>query len=345
MKKSLIVLAALGAFAGVASAQSSVTLFGVVDLSANSIKNGKTSIKSMNSDLLNSNRLGFRGTEDLGGGMSAGFWLEGGLAADTGTPAGFNFTRRSTLSLSGSFGEIRLGRDYTNSFSTVATFDGYGANGLASPISLYLGGYNPTSDLGSGAGTTVRANNMLGYFLPGKLGGLYGSFQHAAGEGVKGNKYTGFRLGYAAGPVNVSASMASTDVAAADKYKSTSIGGSYDLGVAKIQGFWDVRKFGSLKYTTTAVSTNVPLGQGEFRFSYSKGNASGGTIGANDSTLWGVEYIYNLSKRTALYGQYGRLSNDGAAKATMVGAGVLGATEAAGGYSSSGYGVGVRHSF
>ena len=91
------------------------------DISVNQIKNGSTSIKSMNSDQLNSNRLGFRGTEDLGGGLLASFWLEGGMAVDTGTPAGFNFTRRSTVSLTSSMGEIRLGRDYTNSFLTAAT--------------------------------------------------------------------------------------------------------------------------------------------------------------------------------------------------------------------------------
>jgi len=345
MKKSLIAFAALASIAGAASAQSSVTLFGVVDLSANSIKNGSTSVKSMNSDMLNSNRLGFRGTEDLGGGMSAGFWLEGGMAADTGTPAGFNFTRRSTVSLSGGFGEIRLGRDYTNTFSTIATFDAYGANGFASPISLYLYAYNPSADLGSGATTTVRTNNMVGYFLPSNLGGLYGSVQHAAGEGVKGNKYTGVRLGYAAGPFDIAASMANTDVAASSKYKNTNFGASYNLGFAKVMGFWDQRKFGALKYTTTAISASVPMGQGEFRASFARGNADGGATAANDATLWGMEYIYNLSKRTALYTQYGHLNNKGASKATLVGTGAFGATEAAGGYSSTGYGVGVRHIF
>ena len=344
MKKSLLAVAVLGAFAGAASAQSSVTLFGVVDLSANYIKNGNTSIKSMNSDMLNSNRLGFRGTEDLGGGLTAGFWLEGGLAADTGTPSGFNFTRRSTVSLSSKMGEIRLGRDYTNTFSTVATFDAYGANGMGSPISLYLYAYNPTSDLGSGATTTVRANNMFGYTLPSGMGGLYGSLQVAVGEGVKGNKYVGGRLGYAAGPVNVSASVAETDVAAANKYKNMNIGASYNLGFASVMGFLDQRKFGSLKYTTYSISTSVPMGQGEFRLAYSKGNAEGGTAAFNgsDATLIGGEYIYNLSKRTALYTQYGRLQNKGGSTATLVGAGPA---LTAGGLTATGYGAGVRHSF
>ena len=346
MKKSLLAVAVLGAFAGAASAQSSVTLFGVVDLSANYIKNGNTSIKSMNSDMLNSNRLGFRGTEDLGGGLIAGFWLEGGMSPDNGTAGGFNFTRRSTLSLTSRMGEIRLGRDYTNTFSTIATFDAYGANGMGSPISLYLSAYNPTVDLGSGATTTVRANNVIGYFLPTGMGGLYGSVQVAAGEGIKGNKYVGGRLGYAAGPFNISASAAETDVAASSKYKNANVGASYNLGFATVMGFLDQRKFGSLKYTTYAISTSVPMGQGEFRLAYSKGNADGGTaaFNASDATLIGAEYIYNLSKRTALYTQYGRLENKGGSKATLVGTGPSVAAMA-GGFTATGYGVGVRHSF
>ena len=219
---------------------------------------------------------------------------------------------------------------------------------MGSPINLYLSAFNPTSDLGSGATTTVRANNMVGYFLPSNLGGLYGSVQVAAGEGVKGNKYIGGRLGWAAGPINVSASLAETDVANANKYKNANVGASYDLGFAKVMGFWDQRKFGSLKYTTYSVSTAVPLGQGEFRLAYSKGNASGGTaaFNASDATLLGAEYIYNLSKRTALYGQVGRLQNKGGSTATLVGTGpALVGTDALGGFTATGYGVGVRHSF
>ena len=338
MKKSLLAVAVLGAFAGAASAQSSVTLFGVVDLSVNQIKNGSTKQTSMDSNQLNSNRLGFRGTEDLGGGLLAGFWLEGGMANDTGSPAGFNFLRRSTVSLTSSMGEIRLGRDYTNSFSTVATYDAYGANGFGSAVNLYAGA---VANMGSGATTAVRANNMVGYFLPGNLGGLYGSFQVAGGEGVNGNKYFGGRLGYSAGPIDVSGGVSETTVAGPNKYKTANIGASYNLGFAKILGFWDQRKFGAMKYTTYEISTSVPLGQGEFRLAYSKGDASGGTAAFNgsDATLLGAEYIYNLSKRTALYGQVGRLDNDGASALSLGGAG------SAAGAKSTGYGVGVRHSF
>ena len=117
MKKSLLALAVLGTFAGVASAQSSVTLFGIVDVGIRNVKNGSNpDLWTQSTDGLNSSRLGFRGVEDLGGGLSAGFWLEAGLAADAGNMGGSNgsaaptngssniFNRRSTVSLMAQLG-------------------------------------------------------------------------------------------------------------------------------------------------------------------------------------------------------------------------------------------------
>ena len=119
MKKNLLALAALTAFSGIAAAQSSVTLFGIIDLSLNHVKNGSVTQKLMANDQLNSNRIGFRGVEDLGGGLKAGFHIEGGMQPDTGG-TGQTWQRRSTLSLMGGFGEIRLGRDYVATFSNRA---------------------------------------------------------------------------------------------------------------------------------------------------------------------------------------------------------------------------------
>lgn len=341
MKKSLLALAALGMFAGAASAQSSVTVFGIVDLSVNSVKNGDNTVKSMNSNQLNSNRIGFRGVEDLGGGLKAAFHLEGAMNSDEGTGAatggGLNFQRRSTLSLIGNFGEVRLGRDYTNTFWLLASAaDAYGANGMGNGSNVYL---SSKAYAGSGAGTGARANNMVGYFLPGGLGGLYGNVQVAAGEGTNTNKYVGARVGYAAGPLDISAAFSKTEVTSANDFKVTNIGGSYDFGVVKVYGLWDQRKYAALKYTTYELSASVPLGQGEFRAAYTKGDAEGGSTGGDDATLFGLEYIYNLSKRTALYAQYGRATNDGTSAVTVgIGTGVAGK-------NSTGYGAGIRHSF
>jgi predicted porin len=157
MKKSLVALAAL-AVAGVASAQSSVTLFGVVDASISGYSNTarderptvfpnafgvpvylnqgsvKTSSRQLANSGYNSSRLGFRGTEDLGGGLAASFWLEAPISNDDGQTGVSTFQRRSTVSLSGGFGELRLGRDYTPTFWNDTVFDPFGTNGVGTNL-------------------------------------------------------------------------------------------------------------------------------------------------------------------------------------------------------------------
>src|ERR1700712_1060327 len=220
MKKSLLALAVLGAFAGAASAQSSVTLFGVVDLSANDIKNGNAHTQS-----LHSNRLGFRGIEDLGGGLKAGFWLEAAMSNENGTVGGGNgipapsngssiFNRRSTVSLFSPWGEIRAGRDYDASFWNLVYDDVNGANGLGQGLNLVPG-------LSSTANSLARVNGTIEYLLPPNIGGWYGQAQVSApvnnqssGTSNTGQKYYGGRLGYAAGPFDVNFSYGTTKLQA-----------------------------------------------------------------------------------------------------------------------------------
>src|SRR5208282_5833178 len=162
MKKLVIAAAVLGAFAGTAQAQSSVTLFGVVDtglthISSNNVSNGAGGTESANRTFqsdsgINSDRLGFRGTEDLGGGLKAGFWLEAGFAPESGAGSttstnnqstgstgggGMTFNRRSTVSLLGqNWGELRLGRDYVPTFWNAANVDPFGYNGIGEIASV-----------------------------------------------------------------------------------------------------------------------------------------------------------------------------------------------------------------
>ncbi|MEO7336206.1 MAG: porin, partial [Caldimonas sp.] len=131
MKKSLLALAVLGAFAGVASAQSSVTLYGTLDVNGRYVKSdGQSRRLSEATDGINSSQLGFRGVEDLGGGLKAGFTLLTGTSPDTGRSSGETsgkfFNRRATVSLLGGFGEVRLGRDYTPTFWNQTVFDAFG---------------------------------------------------------------------------------------------------------------------------------------------------------------------------------------------------------------------------
>ena len=305
MKKSLLALAALTAFAGVASAQSSVTLFGVVDLNARSTKTGSATIKSLSTDGAGSSRLGFRGVEDLGGGLRAGFWLESGLAADNGAIGGSNgiatvhFNRRATVSLMGGFGEVRLGRDYTPSFWNYTVFDPFGTNGVGSMSSIVNG------SLGSGAITFVRDNNTIGYFLP-AMGGVYGQVQVAAGEAATGQKYMGGRIGYAGGPVNVAAAFGKTAKTGpmVDTYSDINFGGSYNLGFLSLMGQYSKRDYSTSNQKTWLVGTVIPMGASSIKLSYVKSSGKGPTQALTDSyegKKFAAGYLYSLSKRSTLY--------------------------------------------
>ena len=377
MKKSLLALAVLGAFAGAASAQSSVTLFGVVDLSANDIKNGNAHTQSLQSNQLNSNRLGFRGIEDLGGGLKAGFWLEAAMSNENGnmggargitTPAAGTsqiFNRRSTVSLFSNWGEIRAGRDYDATFWNLVYDDVNGANGLGQ-------GLNLVPVLSSTANSLARVNGTIEYVLPANIGGLYGQAQISApsnnstsGTPATNQKYYGGRLGWAAGPFDVNGSYGETELNQfnnnpfGDKFKIWNVGGSWDFGVAKIYGFYNEVKFQSFKADTYEVSVGVPLGQGEFRAAYADVNQKGSqqfcgaalcvnpvpvvSIDANDAYMWSLEYVYNLSKRTALYTTFGEIKNKGKATFQVLPGTATDAALAGG--KSTGYNFGIRHSF
>ncbi len=279
----LLVLAAVGCATG-AHAQSSVTVFGALDASVShyssksSFYNNTTALvvpqltqHRSQTALANSattpSRLGFRGTEDLGGGLAASFWLEAGLNNDTGLGAvGGNlaFNRRSTVSLSGPFGEIRLGRDYTPTWWNDALF---------SPFSTLGVGTNVVSSVGSNLQTTkgpgsavsasdnyMRTNNSIGYLLP-KLGGFYGQLQYAFHENARQDnlpgtpsskgRQVGGRVGYASGPLDVA--LAYADSTAADTttlnalnlptgarfkehIRTLNLGASYDFGSFRLMG-------------------------------------------------------------------------------------------------------------
>lgn len=324
MKKSLVALAAL-AVAGVASAQSSVTLFGVVDAAVSSYSNTSelpltgTSIKTSRTALTNSgynsSRLGFRGTEDLGGGLAASFWLEAALGNDDGTAgAGTNnfttgsnqfFNRRSTVSLSGAFGEVRLGRDYVPTFWNDTVFDPFGTNGAGTNLISTASGFGPGAPSGFTANTTyVRANNSVGYFLPPNLGGFYGQVMYAMNENTSYNpggltppgaaafianptapgtngragRYIGGRVGYANGPLDVALAYGQSTVAS-NYFAGTTqnldiwnLGASWDFGVVKLFGEYSNN---TLKNDSSSGFVNGVTNP----FAFGNPGANGGLIG------------------------------------------------------------------
>lgn len=351
MKKSLLALAALSAFAGVASAQSSVTLFGIVDTGyARISSSGRGHVQGLTNSGLNSSRLGFRGVEDLGGGLRAGFHLEGQIFSDNGqgvnATTGYNFQRRSTVSLFGGFGEIRLGRDYTPHFLNVSRYDPFGTNGIGtSMLPSLLAGAGVTT-VNSTAG--VRQDNAVSYIAP-AIGGLQLQVMLGFGEqqSVAANKdqndFFGFHVGYAAGPLSVHYAYGKTDGAttAADLKVST-LGGQYTFGPVTPTFVWTQEKAGSgAKANAWEAGVLVNIGQGTFRAAYSDHDLKNSS---NDWKKLAVGYIYNMSKRTALYGTYARVANDGAQVRAVGNNGLTSPVPTAGG-NSTGIEFGVRHSF
>lgn len=344
-QKSLLGAVMLTALASAASAQSQVTIFGIVDVAATHIKNGSAgSLKSLSSGQASTSRLGFRGVEELGGGLKAGFWLEGALDVDDGNAGGFNFQRRSTVSLTGSLGELRIGRDQVPSYLNWSNYDLWAYVGVATTANL-RGSF---LSLG-GSSTGVRASNTIGYWTP-VVGGFSGHFMVAAGEGAIGNKYAGGRVGYESKTLEVSAAFSKTykSGTALDDLTTQSIGVSYDFGPAYVVAAFEKADYATLDRELVTLGVRVPLGQGRIKAQYAKSSGTGPTARPQqyDATLFGVGYDHRLSRRTSLYVNYGRIDNDGTTVTggtfTTTGNGPAGIRR---GETSSGYQFGVRHSF
>ncbi|HSV36712.1 porin [Ramlibacter sp. WS9] len=356
--KGLVVAGAYGV-ATVAFGQSTVTLFGVADVSVQNLRaDGVGSATRVASGGNNTSRIGFRGQEDLGGGMGAGFWLEATLSVDNGQGAatnvnnqanggssapagtqGLTFDRRATVSLMGTWGEVRLGRDYVPSYWNVTRSDPFSATGVASIRSL----------VGTGAVnavTFVRASNSVAYHLPADLGGFYGQVNYMLGENAsnvtnrKDGTYIGARVGFAKGPIDGAIATSRTEYLAGD-FSNSNLYGAYDFKVAKVSALWNqstVKSAVPLKQRDYQVGLVVPVGAGELKASFARARI---TTSATDdgATLLGLGYVHNLSKRSAAYVHYARVSNRGAARFSN------GSGAPSPGGDTTAYEVGLRHSF
>lgn len=360
MKKPLIALAALAG--GCAMAQSSVTLYGTVDAAlahgSGSIAN-KTQLKSSG---YNSSAFGLSGREDLGGGQYAAFVLEAGVNNDDGSGQGTNtnnqpggggggggltFNRQSAVSLGGGWGELRLGRDYTPQFRNTSIFDPFGTNGVGTNGLLF-----PMVDFIT---TYVRASDSIAY-LYNTSGwsdgpGFYGTVQYSMGENRSGaagshdGNGSGARIGYAQGPFDVALAVSRTHYDSGNA-KQNNIGASWDFGVAKVMGMVARDSLGTVDGRGWLLGGHIPVGAGTIRLSYSRYSLD--MPGDPSNRKYAVGYVYNLSKRTALFATVAHVTNRGTVAST---AGTLDASIALNGAatgpgaSSTGYEFGIRHSF
>lgn len=311
----LAVLAACGASA--AMAQSSVNLYGRVNTTIEHQKIGGDSRTAMES---NSSYLGFRGVEDLGNGLKAGFQLEGNFGSDNG--AGFNFQRHSEINLSGNFGAVRLGK--FNAGSYLATAD-------------YISMHN--HDTGSSADALYAyvfpEGNQIAYRTP-DFGGLSAEFHYGYGEkadraaslpgdgegllAVAGEHKGAFdaSLNYGNGPLGLGLgyTQAKTETAAFDvKEQQVAVRASYALGDLTLGAYYQYYKVDAGAFDTKRhayrLAAMYTVGASEFHVNAGRAQNYKGDLSSfsTSATQWTLGYNYNLSKRTKVYGYFTKINN------------------------------------
>ncbi len=351
MNKSLLVLAVLGAFAGVASAQSSVTVYGIVDTSVSRIDNGAGSVIGLDSGNNAASRIGFKGVENLGNGLKAEFVLENGINTDTGASAsaGLAFSRLAYVGLKGGFGTVRLGKQNTQVKETLTATDPFGAQGLVN-----------ASDYFNGGGLDQRLPNQITY-TSNNYAGFSATVGYVFGEtagSTRANRGYGLRAGYANGPLNVqlgyqNANRTALSAAglvipggAVGDDKNAMLGATYNFGMFKLHGIYGQRRTDSgfsglgtdVKIRSALVGVTVPFGASKIRAEYIRNNNR--SIANANSNAMAVSYSYAMSKRTALYATYvGTRNNSGSDL------GVGGPGEATPGKNGNGVAVGIQHNF
>lgn len=341
MKKSLLALAVLGAFAGVASAQTNVTVYGVLDMAIQHEDRGGAagSVTALDSGIESGSRLGFKGTEDLGSGLKANFVLEMGMNADTGVSSqgGVLFGRQAYVGLSGGFGSVNLGRQYAPIFIATDAVDPFDAGIIGATAGV---GTSASGILGI-FGTPFRTNNTINY-TTNNLGGFTGSLAYSLGE-QPGDTASGRQIGlsgtYANGPVLVTAAYhtANDTTAATNATKLGFVGGTYNFGVAKLAAAYGTNKTDNAPSDnrTWMLGVTVPVGAGNILGSYIHNDNRAVSAGASNQIA--VGYTYALSKRTDLYTSLSRTANDDNANA--------GGLAAANGDTDKLFNVGIRHKF
>ena len=315
MKKSLIALAALAAV-GAASAQSSVTLYGLIDAgyswAEHTGKSPRSTIKTtetgFTSGNLSGSRWGMKGQEDLGNGLAAVFNVEAGFNSVNGDfTDGFN--RRSVVGLKGAFGQVVVGRDYTpmdglasGKYQAIDSFsyDNLGGYYLPGP-DLYTARYNGIHYTGEFSGVSVKA--FAGYDeYKEEVNGVLVPGSKVKGHGV------GLGLGYASGAFSIDGAVQHFDQGLLGGNKNTEfgVGASYDFGPAKLMGHYLGNKIENYPtFQQFGLGVTAPFGAATLgaQYAYNRGKTPfpvlGGTkVSGHD---FGVIANYALSKRTDLY--------------------------------------------
>ena len=381
MMKPVLALAALTAFVPLCHAQSAsnVTIYGVVDAGVSFIDNGaatKSNSVVLSSGVLTASLFGFRGVEDLGGGLKAKFQLEAGFDVDTGamktyagnpssaTPtapggAAVNglFNRRSFVGLEGGFGSVTLGRDYTPIYYAFKDTDVMG-------LTLY--GNLQQTVLLSGTGTERfgRASNAIFYESP-DLAGFKGramvSFgsESAGGAGAPpsdANRMIGVSGIYTIGGLTLAGAyqelklplVAGTPAAftgSSSRRKDHAIGAKYTFGAYALSaGYFLAKQATNTNNSDAWLGTSAKFGTGTVYANLQRMKQEAVAGAAATANVFGLAYVHPLSRRTSLYASYGQLGNNASAAFRLVGNDPT-VDPAAGGADVKALTLGIRHFF
>lgn len=316
MKKTSIVRATLLALAGAAplaaSAQSNVTIYGLIDINMAREWAGDMRRSAMDTSELNGSRLGFRGSEDLGNGLKAVYTLEAGISPDVGGLSGFQ--RQSFLGLEGSWGRVTAGRQYSPAFVALDPFEATGgADRTAGLLHRKSGSVT--------RGYQVRFDNMIKYRSPTMAGlsfdvGYWNGAEIASDDSDVRRQGRGYGLTgmYKNGPFAAAVTTQSfISNSTGGRATTHGIGGSYDLGVATLYGLYSRDKEsgsqGSGKARSYSLGAAIPVSAaGTLAVSYGVRDESG-EAGAEDAKGASLYYMHDLSKRTTLYAGYSQINN------------------------------------
>ena len=355
MKKSIMALAILGAITCQAHAQSSVTVYGIVDTGFSSVDNGTDRTNGLSSGNNSASRIGFKGVENLGGGLQTEFKLENGISTDDGS-GGSGFSRYAYIGLNGAFGKVRMGRQDNQISEAIIKLDPFSAAGVGNARNFYAGG-----------GVPQRQPNMLTW-LSNNYGGFSGSLGYIFGE-VEGdnsaNRGIGAQLSYENGPLNIqlayqkqnyngTANVLGFSGTGADlDDKTILLGATYSFSALKLHGFYGERKLegpatvaalgtGNFndKIRTAMLGITIPLGASAIRADYIQNDNK--DIDDADNSVWVASYTYSLSKRTTLYATYVRTDNDDNSVMSVSGPNAANFTA---GENGSGAYLGINHKF
>ncbi len=305
-----------------AAAQSNVQIYGLIDASIGQFQTaGTKKVRRLDSGNMSTSYLGFRGSEDLGGGLRAGFTLDSFLLVDSGgagrVPGVDAFwARNANVNLSGSFGNVRLGRMGPPLFVSTLLFNPWGDSfGYSPAIRQYYAAPYGTPVVGDSGW-----NNAIGYTTP-RMGGLTATVLVAAGEGAATARgpNVGAHALYFAGPLGLTAAWQKVEaqgtlgraISAFPGFSSQTawqLGGSYDFKAVKVFAQYGTVKTDAtadVKVKTWQLGATVPIGAGKLQASYGNSELDFIAPGADrTSKMMTVGYDYFLSKRTDVYALY-----------------------------------------